>query len=47
MYSLKPFYTYYTITQFCVVPISPIESQTPSLLKYKALYVDGTPNHLA
>ena len=31
----------------CQVPISPIESQTSSLLKYKALYVDETPDHLA
>ena len=31
----------------CQVPISPIESQTFSLLKYKALYVDETPDHLA
>ena len=29
---------------FCQVPISPIDSQT-SLLKYKALYADGTPDH--
>ena len=25
---------------FCQIPISPIESQVSSLLKYKALYVD-------
>ena len=30
---------------FCEVPISPIESQASFLLKYKALYVDGTSDH--
>ena len=30
---------------FFQVPISPIESQTSSLLRYKALYVDETPDH--
>ena len=30
---------------FCQVPKSPIDSQTSSLLKYKALYADGTPDH--
>ena len=32
------------IGPFCQVPISPIERQTSFLLKYKALYVDGTPD---
>ena len=27
------------------VLLSPIESKTFSLLKHKALYVDGTPDH--
>ena len=47
MYSFKPFHVYYLykIILFCQVPISPIESQASSLLKYKAIYVDGTPDH--
>ena len=30
---------------FCQVPISPIEKQVSPLLKYEALYVDGTSDH--
>ena len=29
----------------CQAQISPIESQTTSLVKYKAPYVDGTQHH--
>ena len=35
----------YNKIPFCQVSISPIESQISSLLKYKALYVDETPEH--
>ena len=35
----------YKIIPVCPVPISPNESQAYSLLKYKVLYVDGTPDH--
>ena len=46
MYSFKPFHAYYTkIIPFCQVPVSPIENQASSLVKYNALSVDGTPDH--
>ena len=35
----------YKIIPFCQVPVSSNESQAFSLLKYKALDVDGTPDH--
>ena len=42
MYSFKPFHIYYTkYLPFSQIRISPIESQTSSLLKYKGFYVDG------
>ena len=45
MYLSAISYTLFKIIPFCQVPISLIESQTSSFLKYKALYVDGTPDH--
>ena len=43
--NLTSLFILYKIIPFCQVPISPIESQTFSLLKFKALYVDGKPDH--
>ena len=38
-------YISYKLIPFSQVPISLIESPTSSLLEYRALYVDETPDH--